>query len=275
MRQFRWISGNEIPFSCDLRRCGWVLAAPDFGESGAPGEPGAVAIAHVASMEAAHWVNLLGLGEGDSRRWIILVGVDSGEERARCLDLGFGDALPASTGLGEIDARARRVAVQAMSLPGERKVEALRLDLLARDGFVAGRPLGLHPREFALAWRLTRNPGAPVSKRQLLADVWRMRHVPETNSLAVHVFRLRAKLALAGLEGMVETDADGCYRLAGRSGAGPSSGRGAPAMPAARRTPVRRHADDHARYGFDDRQHAPRFPGFQIPDPEFPDSEIS
>jgi DNA-binding winged helix-turn-helix (wHTH) protein len=45
-------------------------------------------------------------------------------------------------------------------------------------------------------------------------EVWRLLHVPDTNSLAVHVSRLRNKLALAGLRGLVETAASGGYMLA-------------------------------------------------------------
>jgi hypothetical protein len=40
-----------------------------------------------------------------------------------------------------------------------------------------------------------------------------MAHVPDTNSLAVHVFRLRAKLIIAGLEGLVKTAPSGGYYL--------------------------------------------------------------
>lgn len=210
MRLFRWMSASDILPRCDLRRCGWVLAPADAGE---PVRRTSVAIAPVSGVEAARWITLLGAQDMELRKWTILSGVESGEERARYLGLGFGDVLPACTCLSELEARARRVARQAASLPGERSIGALRLDLMARDGFVAERPVGLHPREFALAWRLAERPGSCVSKRQLLADVWRTHHMPETNSIAVHVFRLRAKLALAGLEGIVETAPDGSYRM--------------------------------------------------------------
>jgi DNA-binding response OmpR family regulator len=77
---------------------------------------------------------------------------------------------------------------------------------------VAGRRLGLHPREFALLWRLAECPGEDVSCAALVSDVWRLAARPETNSLAVHVSRLRAKLRVAGLDGMLASTAEG-YRL--------------------------------------------------------------
>lgn len=42
---------------------------------------------------------------------------------------------------------------------------------------------------------------------------WLMGHVPETNSLAVHVSRLRSKLALSGYDGLVHTVQTGGYVL--------------------------------------------------------------
>ena len=49
---------------------------------------------------------------------------------------------------------------------------------------------------------------------ELLYDVWRLSFRPETNSLAVHISRLRAKLRTSGVDGLVETLPGGAYRLA-------------------------------------------------------------
>ena len=75
--------------------------------------------------------------------------------------------------------------------------------------------MGLHPREFLLLWRLADDPGRAVAASQLRGDVWRLAFRPETNSLAVHVSRLRAKLRIAGLDGLIQTLPGGAYRLAG------------------------------------------------------------
>ncbi|MXP36689.1 hypothetical protein GRI55_13075 [Erythrobacter citreus] len=95
------------------------------------------------------------------------------------------------------------------------------LDLFYRDGRLDGRWLGLHPREFGLLWRLAEARGMPITRRQLLRDVWRIEHPPETNSLAVHVSRLRAKLAVSACSWLVETHPQGGYRLAARPAAIP------------------------------------------------------
>lgn len=143
-----------------------------------------------------------------------MLDIDESLERARMLRLGFGDALGPSAGLDELETRVVRLTEMAEALPRYRQHGPVRLDLLAREAFVAGRALGLHPREFALLWRLTETSGEAVSSAELLFDVWRLSFRPETNSLAVHISRLRAKLRLAGVDGIVETDAAGHYRLA-------------------------------------------------------------
>lgn len=202
MRLFHWLCTSEIPRACDLRRRGWRLTPP-VSERG-------VAIAHLDSMDAADWIALTG---GCERKRIVLLGVRCPGGRARLLDRGFGDVLGARPSLDELDARAARVAGWAETLPRSVALGRLRLDLLARDGLVDGRPLGLHPREFELFWRLAETPGVAVGKAALVGEVWRLPHVPETNSLAVHVSRLRAKLAVFGLAGLVQTAPGSGYML--------------------------------------------------------------
>lgn len=163
-------------------------------------------------LRVSEWVTLSG-AELSRRRRALVVGIDDALERARLLRLGFGDAMGPQPELEELEIRALRIVDAVRSLPRFRQVGPLKLDLLQRDGVVAGRPLGLHPREFGLLWRLADSPGEPVMVGSLLRDVWRMAFRPETNSLAVHISRLRAKLRVAGLDGLIETLPDGAYRL--------------------------------------------------------------
>ncbi|RDS76316.1 crotonase/enoyl-CoA hydratase family protein [Alteriqipengyuania lutimaris] len=88
----------------------------------------------------------------------------------------------------------------------------LRLDLFHRDAACNGRWLALHPREFALLWRLAETPGRTVSQQDLLADVWRLSFEPGTNRVAVHIARLRRKLATVRLDPLIVTDGAG-YRF--------------------------------------------------------------
>ena len=137
----------------------------------------------------------------------------NGFETAELLAEGFGDAIPPEAELGELAQRLARVARQAAAMPRQRDAGPLMLDLFQRDARTDGRWLSLHPREFALLWRLAEAEGDAVPRSELLADVWRLAHDPGTNRVEVHVSRLRAKLAEAGCAGLVATDPAGGYRL--------------------------------------------------------------
>jgi DNA-binding response OmpR family regulator len=143
----------------------------------------------------------------------LVTGVARPSERVRLLAQGVGDAVGPSIAFEEFAIRARLVTERADRLPRMRRVGALMLDLLRREGFVGNRALALHPREFEMAWHLAALDGGGASRTQLLRDVWGVHHEPETNSVAVHAFRIRAKLRVHGLADMLATDRAGRYRL--------------------------------------------------------------
>lgn len=210
MAFFGWIAGKEEPpGQWDLRHSGWELC---HGTEGCRAECRHVLLCdtrHIGAQER------LALAEADRPAWrLLMLGVEEPAERARLLSLGVAEALSADTGLRELHARAERVADMFGMLPRWRDLGSLTLDLFHRDARLGSRWLGLHPREFGLLWRLADTPGECVTRKQLLTDVWRLNHEPETNSVEVHVSRLRAKLALAGCEALVETVPEGGYRLA-------------------------------------------------------------
>lgn len=214
MRRFGWLGSGAMPSAADLRRRGWQLrclsglAPPGDGETAER----CLLLVDAETHAAVDW--LTADGNAQHRRWALVLGVADPAERARLLALGVGDVLGINATLAEVDARATRIVGLGDVLPRYRGYGPLQLDLLGRDGFVGGKPLGLHPREFALLWRLLDAPGEQVDKTALLRDVWHLKHVPETNSIAVHASRLRSKLECAGLSGMVRTAPSGGYFIA-------------------------------------------------------------
>ena len=200
---FVWLSTSPIvPIRWDLRLADWSMThARETG--GLPG-----LLDWRAASRPGDWRDLAARGR------IVAVGVDNAWERARLLDHGLGDALASQVAHVELDARLSRIQGQAAGLPRRIQAGPVLLDLFHRDGRLNGRWLGLHPREFALLWRLAETPGQQVTRAQLLRDVWRLDHVPETNSLEVHVSRLRAKLHVSRCGWLVETHPQGGYRLA-------------------------------------------------------------
>lgn len=205
--RFRWLGSGPLPAELDLRRCGWML---DRGD--APGTDCMNLVAAPASKrpDAKAWVADF---DADARRSIIVTRVTCASVREALLRAGFADAVGDGVGIGELEARATRAAELARWLPRLRTVGELRMDLLAREAYGRGVPLDLNPREFALIWRLADTPDRAVDKEALIRDVWRMGFVPATNSIAVHMSRLRRKLAFVGMNGMIETMPDGSYRL--------------------------------------------------------------
>lgn len=208
MRRFGWVAAQtEVPPQWDLRRLGWTLAP-------------VARVSLVDMRERPPGIAIERLCGAEARERCLFLGVECGLERARLLEGGAGEALSGEVTLAELELRARRVAAACESLPRRREVGPLTLDLLHRDARAASTWLSLHPREFALLWRLAERPGERVSRTRLLREVWRLDFEPGTNSVEVHVSRLRAKLAAAGIAGLVETDPRGGYRLSGAAGPG-------------------------------------------------------
>lgn len=206
---FGWIGHRAgPPERWDLRRAGWSLCGRSAG--------GWAECQHVLLVDSADLSaqQRLDLAAADRPAWrLLLLGVEDAAERASLLMSGCAEALPSSVGLAELEARAGRVQDMFGRLPRWRRVGPLVLDLFHRDARLSGRWLALHPREFGLLWRLSDRPGTRVTRQQLLKDVWRVNHDPQTNSVEVHVSRLRSKLAACGCGDMVVTDPVGGYRL--------------------------------------------------------------
>ena len=103
--------------------------------------------------------------------------------------------------------------VNSAYLPRIRNVGALTLDLFHRDASAGDQWLRLHPREFEVLWRLTDARGTVLTKRMLLAEVWRIDHIPQGNRVEVTISRIRSKLHPFNLAWMIDTEPDGGYRL--------------------------------------------------------------
>lgn len=212
LRRFGWLGAEPAPpAQWDLRRFGWQLCP---GPNGCRAECRHVLICDVRMLDAGQ---RLALAAADRPAWrLIMLGVEDPAERASLLSMGCAEALAACVPGRELEARTARVNEMFSMLPRWRRVDQLTLDLFHRDARRGARWLALHPREFGVLWRLADTPGARVTRRQLLDDVWRIAHDPETNSVEVHVSRLRAKLAQVACADLLETMPEGGYRLIAR-----------------------------------------------------------
>jgi DNA-binding response OmpR family regulator len=128
----------------------------------------------------------------------IIVVTARGEEADRVvgLELGADDYVVKPFGLRELIARIRAVTRRSR---GEREgavvhIGDLEVDARARRASVAGRDLELTQKEFDLLAALARDPGAVLSRRRLLEDVWETSWYGSTKTIDVHVAALRRKL---------------------------------------------------------------------------------
>ncbi len=145
----------------------------------------------------------------------IIVVTARGEEADRVvgLELGADDYVVKPFGLRELIARIRAVTRRTSSRgpTGEPlRVGGLEVDERARRATLDGRELELTPKEFELLAALARDPGAAVSRRRLLEEVWQTTWFGSAKTIDVHVAALRRKL---GDPGWIETVRGVGFRL--------------------------------------------------------------
>jgi DNA-binding response OmpR family regulator len=126
---------------------------------------------------------------------IIATARDEDAEIVRLLRAGADDYVVKPFSADQIDARIgavlRRVATGG---PSEIVVGPLVIDPRAHTVTLDGRPIELTPKEFDLLRYLAERNGAVVSKRELLAEVWRMPYGGADKTVDVHLSWLRRKL---------------------------------------------------------------------------------
>jgi DNA-binding response OmpR family regulator len=117
------------------------------------------------------------------------------DERVRALEAGADDYVVKPFASAEIVARLRALTRRAAAPRwAPLRCEDVVLAADARSVTVAGQPVKLSPREFALLEYLLRRRGDVVSRLEILTQVFGYDFDPGTNLIAVHVAHLRKKL---------------------------------------------------------------------------------
>lgn len=114
--------------------------------------------------------------------------------------------------LARIEAIRRRSHRAAENTSKLRQFGDVIVDLSARSLQVSGKTVPLTTKEFQLLAVLVDNPGAAVSRQQLMDQVWGDAFVAVSRSLDVHMTALRAKI---GRPGLIETIRGFGYRWIG------------------------------------------------------------
>lgn len=145
---------------------------------------------------------------------IILTARAEVRDKVRGLDAGANDYVTKPFAFEELLARARAVMRNAEQPSAtELVVGDLRLDLLSKVAWRAGRRIELAPREWALLELFMRHPTQVLSRAQILSSVWDYSFDPGSNVVDVYVGYLRRKLNVPGLEPLLHTVRGAGYRL--------------------------------------------------------------
>jgi two-component system response regulator QseB len=135
-------------------------------------------------------------------------------DKVRGLELGANDYVTKPFSFAELLARIRaalRSPTQAATT--ELVVGDLRLDLLTKIAWRAGRRIDLAPREWALLELFMRHPTHLLSRARILNEVWEYGFDPGNNIVDVYVSYLRKKLNISGFEPLIQTVRGVGYRL--------------------------------------------------------------
>jgi len=130
---------------------------------------------------------------------IVATARDDDAEIVRVLDAGADDYVVKPYSASHLDARIRAVLRRASGQPAggtaELAVGGLHIDPDRRTATLDGQPLDLSRLEFDLLAHLARRSPDVVSRRELLAEVWRQPHGGADKTIDVHLSWLRRKLA--------------------------------------------------------------------------------
>jgi DNA-binding response OmpR family regulator len=150
---------------------------------------------------------------------LIVTGPAPLEDRVKCLDAGADDFLAEPFAFAELAARIRAV-LRRGSRPGRAvlNVEDLELDRISHLVQRSGYALALSPKEFALLECLMRHAGQPVSRTEIVREVWKLNFETATNVVDVYVNYLRRKVDTGHKHRLIRTIRGFGYQIGGNGG---------------------------------------------------------
>jgi DNA-binding response OmpR family regulator len=127
---------------------------------------------------------------------VVATARDDEAEMVRLLDAGADDYIVKPYSVDQLEARVRAVLRRSRETASSPVLEVgdLRIDTTRREATLAGETLDLSRKEFDLLAYLARREGQVVSRRDVLAEVWRQPYGGGDKTVDVHVSWLRRKL---------------------------------------------------------------------------------
>jgi DNA-binding response OmpR family regulator len=132
---------------------------------------------------------------------IVATARDDDVSVVRLLDAGADDYIVKPYSAENLEARVRAVLRRGPGdEPATLSVGELTIDRAGREARLGGRTLDLSPKEFDLLLLLVERSGSVVTKRQMLAEVWREPYGGSERTVDVHLSWLRKKLGESASE---------------------------------------------------------------------------
>jgi DNA-binding response OmpR family regulator len=127
---------------------------------------------------------------------IVITARGADEVVVKTLDSGADDYLVKPFSVAQLEARVRALLRRGSAATSGEAIHVgkLRIDPAAREATLAGAELDLSPKEFDLLRVLAERSGEVVSKRALMAEVWREPYGGADRTVDVHLSWLRNKL---------------------------------------------------------------------------------
>jgi DNA-binding response OmpR family regulator len=127
---------------------------------------------------------------------IVATARDDESDIIRTLDAGADEYVVKPYSAEQLDARIRAVLrrVRGDEADDSVRIGGLTVDVRSRVATIDGQPMDLSRKEFDLLWHLAARRGEVVTKRELLAAVWRQPYGGPEKTVDVHLSWLRTKL---------------------------------------------------------------------------------
>ncbi len=188
------------PLAAGLRREGFDVTLVRTAMAALSAAPADLVLLDLGLPDAGGFDVCKELRARSSAPIIIVTARDDESDRVVGLELGADDYVVKPFGFRELVARIRAVIRRSASSPPAlepQRIGDLEIDRRSHRVFLAGGEVPLTPKEFDLLALLAQDPGAMVTRPEILAEVWDPHWYGTSKTVDVHIASIRKKLGNA------------------------------------------------------------------------------